>query len=261
MKQWAKQSGFTIVELLIVVVVIAILAAITIVAYNGVQQRATESSTKSLVSQAYKKVETYKIAQGTYAANLDTAGVPASSGYTYDYQTFPYGSCVSATKGTSIYHVSTDNPTATYGTCGQVKAEYFNNTSLSGTPALTQYEDQINNSWGTASPGPGVNADYFSARYTTYIIPPITGTYTFYSYVDDGERVTVNNTLLGDYYASGPCCSTKTLPVTVGLIAGQAVPVVVEMREGGGGAAMRLSWSYTGQTQVYIPIASYIRVP
>ena len=34
------KSGFTIVELLIVIVVIGILAAITIVAYNGIQSRA-----------------------------------------------------------------------------------------------------------------------------------------------------------------------------------------------------------------------------
>lgn len=38
-----KQTGFTIVELLIVIVVIAILAAITIVAYNGIQQQAKDS--------------------------------------------------------------------------------------------------------------------------------------------------------------------------------------------------------------------------
>ncbi|MBC7512702.1 prepilin-type N-terminal cleavage/methylation domain-containing protein [Candidatus Saccharibacteria bacterium] len=37
-------KGFTIVELLIAIVVIAILAAISIVAYNGVQQRAKKFS-------------------------------------------------------------------------------------------------------------------------------------------------------------------------------------------------------------------------
>jgi prepilin-type N-terminal cleavage/methylation domain-containing protein len=40
---WAKQkrqSGFTIVELLIVIVVIGILAAITIVSFNGVTAKA-----------------------------------------------------------------------------------------------------------------------------------------------------------------------------------------------------------------------------
>ena len=36
----SRRSGFTIVELLIVIVVIAILAAITVVSYNGIQQRA-----------------------------------------------------------------------------------------------------------------------------------------------------------------------------------------------------------------------------
>jgi general secretion pathway protein G len=47
---WAKQkqqSGFTIVELLIVIVVIGILAAITIVAYNGVQNRAKTAALTS----------------------------------------------------------------------------------------------------------------------------------------------------------------------------------------------------------------------
>ena len=38
-----RRTGFTIVELLIVIVIIAILAAITIVAYNGLQQRARDS--------------------------------------------------------------------------------------------------------------------------------------------------------------------------------------------------------------------------
>ncbi len=46
--QWAKQkSGFTIVELLIVIVVIAILAAITIVSYNGISERAKVNQVKT----------------------------------------------------------------------------------------------------------------------------------------------------------------------------------------------------------------------
>ncbi|MDB5187095.1 MAG: Fimbrial protein [Candidatus Saccharibacteria bacterium] len=54
MKQ--KQTGFTIVELLIVIVVIGILAAITVVAFNGVQDRARISRGLAFASQMKKKL-------------------------------------------------------------------------------------------------------------------------------------------------------------------------------------------------------------
>lgn len=61
-----NRRGFTIVELLIVIVVIAILAAISIVAYSGVQDRAEASKTASAVS-AYKKgLLLYKADKGFY---------------------------------------------------------------------------------------------------------------------------------------------------------------------------------------------------
>ena len=49
-------TGFTIVELLVVIVVIAILAAITIVAYNGASARAMDSKIKSIVSSVGKSL-------------------------------------------------------------------------------------------------------------------------------------------------------------------------------------------------------------
>lgn len=57
-------TGFTIVELLIVIVVIGILAAITIVAYNGINQRATNNSRLSAVSQLVKLINGYTATYG-----------------------------------------------------------------------------------------------------------------------------------------------------------------------------------------------------
>lgn len=60
------QKGFTIVELLIVIVVIAILAAITVVAYNGVQNRAKNTSVQSDIKQVQRLVESYNALNGSY---------------------------------------------------------------------------------------------------------------------------------------------------------------------------------------------------
>lgn len=55
MQRGRKQTGFTIVELLIVIVVIGILAAITIVAYNGIQERARMAAAIAFESQLRTK--------------------------------------------------------------------------------------------------------------------------------------------------------------------------------------------------------------
>lgn len=60
----SRGSGFTIVELLIVIVVIGILAAITIVAFNGVQSRARTSQVNSTLSNYKKAMQAYKVRVG-----------------------------------------------------------------------------------------------------------------------------------------------------------------------------------------------------
>lgn len=61
-----KQRGFTIVELLIVIVIIGILASITIVAYNGIQGRARDSARVSDINAIRKALEVYKSFNGEY---------------------------------------------------------------------------------------------------------------------------------------------------------------------------------------------------
>lgn len=64
-----SRSGFTIVELLIVIVIIAILAAITIVAYNGIQQRARDSARKQDLATLAKAIKVYSVDVGNYAGS------------------------------------------------------------------------------------------------------------------------------------------------------------------------------------------------
>lgn len=79
---WAKQStakGFTIIELLIVVVVIAILATITVVAYTGIQQRATASRLQTSISSVHKALLIYKAENGAFPATTSNTLVPNNS--------------------------------------------------------------------------------------------------------------------------------------------------------------------------------------
>lgn len=67
---WASRNrGFTIVELLIVIVVIAILAAISIVAYNGIQTRANDSTVKDDLSKIATAIRNYEAVKGTLPAS------------------------------------------------------------------------------------------------------------------------------------------------------------------------------------------------
>ena len=61
----ASDRGFTIVELLIVVVVIAVLAAITIVSYNGITSRANASAAEASAKTVVTKAEAYLAEEGT----------------------------------------------------------------------------------------------------------------------------------------------------------------------------------------------------
>ena len=66
MKRSGKTTGFTLVELLIVIVVISILATISIVSYTGVQARARATKAKMNAASVKKVAEAYYAQSNTY---------------------------------------------------------------------------------------------------------------------------------------------------------------------------------------------------
>lgn len=69
-----KESGFTIVELLIVIVVIGILAALVITTFSGIQRKARDSERITDIKSIHGQLEAYHAQNGYYPtlANLQS---------------------------------------------------------------------------------------------------------------------------------------------------------------------------------------------
>ncbi len=68
--QYYTKNAFTIVELLVVIVVIGILAAITIVSYTGLSSKATLASLQSDLSNSSKQLKIFQTVNGNYPATI-----------------------------------------------------------------------------------------------------------------------------------------------------------------------------------------------
>lgn len=146
----SKQTGFTIVELLIVIVVIGILAAITIVAYNGIQERARNTTLISDLTASAKQLRIDQTTNNLFPATIAEAnsnrGLKASAGTTYSYTvnnaSSPQTFCLSATNGSQIYSVSHDG-TPTGGGCTNLAlgASSPNALITNGVTTSTPYHD------------------------------------------------------------------------------------------------------------------------
>lgn len=138
-------SGFTIVELLIVIVVIGILTAITIVAYNGIQNRASDSTVAADIASIRKSLELAKVDLGHYPQSM--------SEFPSD---FKFSKSAYDATGNNIYYI-TDGITDRY-------AFGLRSKSLKGY-IVTSTGVQENVAVGATSTATAIGATWGSATY------------------------------------------------------------------------------------------------
>lgn len=95
-------------------------------------------------------------------------------------------------------------------------AQYYNNMTLSGEPALYRTDPAIDFRWDNRSPGPGVKQERFSVRWTGQVEVASEGDYLFSVTVAGGLRLWVDGALLLDRWYDQPPV-TYTIPVRLGV--------------------------------------------
>lgn len=129
---YKRAQGFTIVELLIVIVVIAILAAVTIVSYNGISTQARDSALKTELSGANQKILSYQAENSVYPDSLAAAGLAVRTGIISNYGVSSKGYCITFQDGNLQYSISSQTGVMTTGACTPIANGYVSST-LAGT--------------------------------------------------------------------------------------------------------------------------------
>ncbi len=159
------QPAFTIVELLVVIVIIGILAAITIVSYTGISSKATASALQSDLTSATNKLNMYQVEYGNYPTSLSVVNgnycpiypedakycIKPSSGNVFDYSSLgplysTFSLTATNTNNTISYNATNDSgpaiiPTVTIG--AQVWMLYNINVGMVKSIAITQTDDGV----------------------------------------------------------------------------------------------------------------------
>lgn len=150
--------GFTIVELLIVIVVIAVLASITIVAYRGIQDRAKTSAVSAAVNNITKKITLYKAEHDSYPASLAAAGIANDPNITYDYTGGSGYFCFSATKDSITQYGTTYSTSPDSGNCSAALSRWSTSSGTIYNTKLDQLEISPTTSGVSSSPNIPTNS-------------------------------------------------------------------------------------------------------
>ncbi len=140
---------------------------------------------------------------------------------------------------------------APIGTGTGLTAQFWNNTTFSGAPALTRVDPTVNAHWRfNGSPAAAIGVDNFAGRWSGLIQPRFTERYTFTTLSDDTVRLWVNGQLLiSNLTPHGSAIDKGSITLT----AGQRYAITLEHTENGGEAAVKLFWSSPNTAQQIVP--------
>jgi beta-glucosidase len=117
--------------------------------------------------------------------------------------------------------------------------EFFSNTRLAGPSVLTRVDPDLDFEWNNVAPAPGVPAEYYSARWSGVLVPPVDGDYRLGASSDGGYRLYLNDKIFIDDWAPH---GERTMTTLVHLQAGHRYPIKLEYFHDSWESAVRLLW-------------------
>jgi len=127
-----------------------------------------------------------------------------------------------------------------------LKAEYFNNRELKGSPSCIRVDPQIDFHWFDGAPRKDFDGDNFSVRWTGTLVPDRTGWYRLASFCTVNYRLWLGDSLLArsNFRFRGESADARLQATkAIELRAGEKYKLVVEMAEFYGDAQFNLLWS------------------
>jgi len=144
----------------------------------------------------------------------------------------------------------TSTSTAVIGTGTGLTGAYYPNMTISGTPSTIELDPRINFNWGDYPLVPTVPATVTSAKWTGFIEPQYSQTYTITTTSDDGSRVYINGKeVVNNWYNQ----SATSRSGTISLTAGKLYPIEVDYYQNTGVASMQLLWSCKSTAKCLVP--------
>ncbi len=143
----------------------------------------------------------------------------------------------------------TPTPSPVVGSGTGLRGNYYGKTNFTNYK-FTRIDPVINFNWGTTRINNKIGPDSYSIRWTGFVQPEYSQTYTFYVTSDDGARLWVNNQLIINNWVNQAMTEKSG---TITLTAGQKYTIRLEYYENFGSAGVQFRWSSPSRTKQIIP--------